>query len=146
MIVDDDEDFARATARVLESAGHEVRFELSPMSALKSMESRPPDLVLLDVMFPEDCSAGYKLAARMQRPDSKLAKVPVLMLTAINSEFALGFGGTKIDKSKLPVSGFIEKPVDLDVLQAKVASLLGSSQQPHTPTTDSKRARRQTNP
>ena len=124
IIVDDDDDFARATARVLQTVGHEVDIELDPSRALQRMETRPPDLAILDVMFPEDCSAGFTLARKMRTAGSALSHIPVLMLTAINSRFALGFGAKDIDAATLPVDDFLEKPVEFDVLKRMVAKLL----------------------
>jgi DNA-binding response OmpR family regulator len=124
MIVDDDEDFASAAATVLRKAGHEVQIELDTDSAIKSMEDRRPDLAILDVMFPEDASAGFGLARTMRHYNEKLKGIPVLMLTAVNAKFPLGFSSKDIDDAWLPVSDFLEKPVDLDVLQSKVTSLL----------------------
>ena len=124
MIVDDDEDFASATSTILQNAGYEVQIELDTESAAKSMEKKPPDLVILDVMFPEDASAGFELARAMRHYSGKLKGIPVLMLTAVNSKFPLGFGSRDIDDNWLPVSGFLEKPVDFDVLRGKVDALL----------------------
>ena len=124
MIVDDDEDFATAVATVLTSAGHEVQVELDTDGVLKKMENRTPDLVILDVMFPEDTSAGFELARTMRSYSQKLSKVAVLMLTAVNAKFPLGFGSRDIDDTWLPVSDFLEKPVDFGVLTDKVAALL----------------------
>ena len=124
MIIDDDEDFAVAASTVLQGAGHEVEINLDTESATKSMEQRPPDVVILDVMFPEDSSAGFELARMMRHYNEKLKDVPVLMLTAVNSKFPLGFGSRDIDDNWLPVSNFIEKPVDLDVLRDEVEALL----------------------
>ena len=124
MIVDDDEDFAAAASTILRNAGHEVQIELDTESATKSMEKRPPELVILDVMFPEDASAGFELARTMRHYNEKLKGIPVLMLTAVNAKFPLGFGSRDIDDNWLPVSDFLEKPVDFDVLQGKVDALL----------------------
>ncbi len=124
MIVDDDEDFATAASTVLRNAGYEVQIELDTESATKSMERRPPELVILDVMFPEDASAGFELARTMRHYNEKLKGIPVLMLTAVNAKFPLGFGSRDIDDNWLPVSDFLEKPVDFDVLRGKVDALL----------------------
>lgn len=124
LIVDDDEDFAAAAATALRNADHEVQIELDTDSAVKSMEKRRPDLVILDVMFPEDSSAGFELARTMRHYNEKLKGIPVLMLTAVNARFPLGFGPRDIDDAWLPVSDFIEKPVDFDVLRNKVKALL----------------------
>ncbi len=124
LIVDDDEDFASTTATVLRKEGYDVQVELDIDSAVKSMESKPPDLAILDVMFPENASAGFELARSMRHKNGKLRNIPILMLTAINTKFPLGFGPKDIDDSWMPVTEFLEKPVDFDVLREKVARLL----------------------
>jgi CheY-like chemotaxis protein len=127
LIVDDDEDFASTTATVLRSEGYEVEVELDIDSAVISMESKPPDLAILDVMFPEDASAGFELARLMRHEKEPLKKIPILMLTAINTKFPLGFGSKDIDEEWMPVTEFLEKPVDFDVLRDKVAKLLSAN-------------------
>jgi DNA-binding response OmpR family regulator len=126
LIVDDDEDFASTIATVLRNEGYEVQIELDIDNAVKSMENRPPDLAILDVMFPEDASAGFKLARLMRHEKEKLKDIPILMLTAINTKFPLGFGPKDIDNNWMPVTDFLEKPVDFDVLRDKVAKLLSA--------------------
>ena len=76
LIVDDDEDFATATAAVLRSAGHEVDLELDANEALSRMERRRPDLVVLDVMFPEDLSAGFRVARALRLHNEEFADMP----------------------------------------------------------------------
>jgi DNA-binding response OmpR family regulator len=127
LIVDDDEDFASTTATVLRAEGYDVQVELDIESAVKSMESKPPDLAILDVMFPENASAGFELARTIRHESGKLKDIPILMLTAINTKFPLGFGPKDIDDSWMPVTEFLEKPVDFDVLREKVAKLLSAS-------------------
>jgi len=127
LIVDDDEDFASTTATVLRKEGYDVQIELDIDSAVKSMESKPPDLAILDVMFPENASAGFELARSMRHKNGKLKNIPILMLTAINTKFPLGFGPKDIDDDWMPVTEFLEKPVDFDVLREKVARLLSAN-------------------
>ncbi len=124
MVADDDEDFASAVAKVLQDAGHEVEVKLDIQGAVKSMEERRPDLLILDVMFPEDSTAGFTLARTIRHYSEKLKGIPVLMLTAVNTKFPLGFSDRDIDDHWLPVSDFVEKPVDFDVLEGKVTALL----------------------
>ena len=124
LIIDDDEDFAKAEAAVLIDAGHEVEIELNIKAGEKSMLKRKPDLIILDVMFPESSSAGFELARKMVHFDEKLKEIPILMLTAINSEFPLGFSSRDINNYWLPVTEFLEKPLDLDILNKKVSDML----------------------
>ncbi len=125
LVVDDDEDFAETTAIVIRNEGHDVQIELDTESAVQSMQNKTPDLVLLDVMFPEDSSAGFELARIMRHESETLKMIPILMLTAINAKFPLGFGPNDIDGEWMPVTGFLEKPVDFDILKDKVSKLLG---------------------
>lgn len=124
LIVDDDEDFATAVAMVLRNAGYEVAIALDTAVALSETQRRCPNLVILDAMFPEDASAGFEFARTLRRQGGKLRTVPVLMLTAVNARFALGFDSGNIDDAWLPVSDFLEKPVDFDILRERVAALL----------------------
>ena len=124
LMVDDDEDFASAVATVLRGGGHDVRIELDLSAALRSMTARRPDLVLLDVMFPEDSTGGFELARRMRLSHDALKEVPILMLTAVNTRFPLGFSSKDIDEDWLPVTDFLEKPIDLDVLAERVKTML----------------------
>ncbi len=127
LIVDDDEDLATATSTVLRGAGHEVKALLDTSDALPSMQERPPDLIILDVMFPEDSTAGFKLARTIRNENEEFKNIPILMLTAVNSKLPMGFSSDNIDDAWLPISDFVEKPVDLDVLLAKVKKLLESA-------------------
>ena len=126
-ILDDDEDFTTAAKLVLESEGHEVAAELDIQSGLKSIEARKPDLLILDVMFPENSTAGFDFARTIRMKHKNLNDMPILMLTAVNAKFPLGFGKSDIDEDWLPVQDFVEKPVDFDVVKAKVADMLEKS-------------------
>ena len=127
LIVDDDEDFATATGKVLKDAGHEVSILLDTASALRSVDERRPDLMVLDVMFPEDSGAGFGLARDLQARAETKGHIPILMLTAVNARFPLGFSSKDISEDWMPVSDFLEKPVDLDVLADHVATLLAKA-------------------
>ncbi len=129
MVVDDDEAMAFGVAAFLRNAGHEVRAEHDTKSAAISMEKRRPDLVILDVMFDSDSTAGFRLARRMHLHGKKTKDTPILMLTAINRRYDLGFSSVDIDEDWLPVADFVEKPVLPEVLRSKVSSLLCSAAQ-----------------
>jgi CheY-like chemotaxis protein len=121
LVVDDDPDFASSVAAVCEGLGHEVLISNTTTDALARIEQRRPDGIVLDVMFPEDASGGFHLARDIRR---RFGSVPILMLTAVNQQFPLGFSDKDIDNKWLPVSDFLEKPVDFAVLREKVTQLL----------------------
>jgi CheY-like chemotaxis protein len=122
LIIDDDEDFAEAVATVCRADGHEVTIEHDATCAEARFTERPPDAVVLDVMFPENPSAGFEVARALRK---KSSDVPILMLTAVNQQFPLGFSNRDIDPTWLPVAFFLEKPVDFQVLRSKIKELLG---------------------
>ncbi len=128
VVIDDDEDMATATATVLRDSGHDVRIELDISKAESVLKERRPDLIVLDVMFPGDLSAGFVLARKIRHNISKLKGVPVIMLTAVNKVYAgFNFSNCDIDDHWLPVAEFLNKPVDPVVLQEKVAALLSGA-------------------
>jgi len=125
MIVDDDQDFASVVSKVVHGAGHETKTFLDTKSAAKSIDERTPDLLILDVMFPENDSEGFDFARQLKAmSEKKNKKFPILMLTGINAKFPLGFNATDIDDAWMPVNDFLEKPVDLDILKNRVDQLL----------------------
>ncbi len=124
LMVEDDLDFAEAVETVLEADDHEIQILSEPAKVIPAMKERRPDLVILDVMFPEDPSYGFRLAREIHSAESTLQNVPILLLTAVNTRFPLGFSAQDIDDAWLPASAFLEKPVDFDVLRQKVTELL----------------------
>ncbi|MFW6164072.1 MAG: response regulator transcription factor [Planctomycetota bacterium] len=126
LIVDDDEDFTVAATEMLRLVDHEVAVEPRADAALARMRAQRPDLVILDVMFPQGSSAGFELA-RTMREDVALHRVPILMLTAVGQKFPFGFGPSDVGDEALPVDDFVEKPVEPGVLREKVSTLLGQA-------------------
>ncbi|NOY82932.1 MAG: response regulator [Kiritimatiellaeota bacterium] len=124
LIVEDDQDYADAVSTVLSAENHEIRILRETHTVIGSMQERRPDLVILDIMFPEDVSAGFRLARAIHNFHSELEDVPILLLTAVNARFPLGFGPGDIDEVWMPATDFLEKPVDFDLLRDKVNALL----------------------
>lgn len=125
MIVEDDRDFMDSLCRVLEQEGHGLTAVHDTAGVVQKLQQDPHDLLLLDVMFPEDAAAGFHLAQEI-RTHKALEKLPILILSAVNTKFPLGFGPDDIDQAWMPVQDFLEKPVDFDVLLAKIAKLAGA--------------------
>lgn len=124
LVVDDDIDFSMGVANALSIQGHDVHLETDDEQAISCMEKRRPDLVILDVMFPENDQAGFALARAMHHHHENLKDIPILLLTAVNRKLPLGFSSRDIDNQWLPISDFLEKPVDISVLRQKVETLL----------------------
>jgi len=124
LIVDDDMEFASAVSTVLRGQGYEVGIETDCARTIGRIGERRPDVVILDVMFPENDKAGFEMARSIRRTYGKL---PVLLLTAVNQSFPLGFGRNDLDSTWLPAMDFVEKPVDFSLLSRKVSDILAHS-------------------
>ncbi|MBF0563077.1 MAG: response regulator [Alphaproteobacteria bacterium] len=125
LIIDDDPDITDTLTLVLESNGHTVTVKQDIDNFLDEVKAIHPDLIILDIMMPEDSQAGFK-AARALHNDEKVGKIPVLILSAVNQRSNLSFGFSESDISTdfLPVEAFIEKPVEPRVLLGKIENLL----------------------
>ena len=125
LIIDDDPDVVESLTLVLEGNGHQVAARFTTANLMAAVKEVHPDLIILDVIFPDDDQAGFK-AARLLAGDTAVQDIPVLMLSAVNQLSSLGFCFSEKDISRdyLPVSGFLEKPVEPARLLAKIAALL----------------------
>jgi CheY-like chemotaxis protein len=127
-IIDDDADQAADVGALLGTAGHKVTIITRMTGALACLAAEPPDLLILDVMFPQDPSAGMELAIAIRRTP-ELKELPVILLTSVNQEFPLHLSNKDIDSEWLPIQWlpiqeFMEKPIDPPALIAKVDELL----------------------
>lgn len=124
MIIDDDPDMIESIRMVLEANGYIVSAKMDTDNLIADIEIQNPDIILLDIVFPEDAQAGFKAARAIAQKES-LKNIPVLILSAVNQLSNLGFSFTENDISQdfMPVSGFLEKPVEPDVLLDKIRSI-----------------------
>jgi CheY-like chemotaxis protein len=127
LIIDDDRDIIEGLSLVLESHGYQVAAKSDVEALVPAVRAVDPDLIILDVIFPDDPRAGFEAARALHREPS-LSHIPVLVLSAVNQLSNLGFSFTEMDISEdfLPVGGFMEKPVEPARLLEKVRALLGA--------------------
>jgi CheY-like chemotaxis protein len=126
LVVDDDPDFQFTTSAALTAAGSDVEQCLDSRRALDRIRATHPDLVILDVMM-ERGTSGFDIAQQLRR-EPGLARLPVLMLTAIHQSTKLRFS-PETDGEYLPVDQFLDKPVRPEVLVTRVAELLKAAGQ-----------------
>jgi DNA-binding response OmpR family regulator len=70
MIVDDDRDFMDLICRVLKHKGHSTTALYDIEGVIQHLEREPHDVLVLNVMFPEDAAAGFHLAQEIRKhPD-----------------------------------------------------------------------------
>jgi CheY-like chemotaxis protein len=125
LIIDDDRDMVDSLTMVLEGNGYGVDACFAASEAMDKVKSAKPDLIILDVMFPENSSEGFDLARKLH-DDDVTQKIPIIMLSAINVRFNLGFSDKDRDETWLPVLHFVEKPVMPDKLIKMVREVIGS--------------------
>lgn len=123
-IVDDDNDIIDALSMVLTKHDYQVASSTTASDALEKIKKEKPDLILLDVMFPEDPSKGFELS-RVFHNDDAVKNIPVVILSAINVKFKLGFSRKTIDDSWMPVKEFIEKPIEPEKLIEAIKRIIG---------------------
>jgi len=125
MVIDDDVEQTDDLAAMLKSAGHTVMTFDRVEGAVEKLIEEEPDLLVLDVMFPEDPSGGMSLAIKI-RQQTETAGLPIILLTNVNQELPLGLSAKDIDQQWMPVQDFVEKPVDVQKLLSKVDALLSA--------------------
>jgi DNA-binding response OmpR family regulator len=121
LVVDDDRDYAGALRMVLQSRGFDVAMMHDTARVLDRLDQRLPDALILDVMFPEDPTAGIELAQTVRH---RYPSLPIIMLTAINQNMPLGLDRLDMDAAMLAVTDFVEKPVDFRLMCDKLDRLL----------------------
>ena len=126
-IVDDEPSIVESVSMVLESKGYVVGSQNDDKDVVENVLAFDADLVILDVMMPEDTGAGFKMA-RALKDDERTRDLPRIMLTAVNEAgiYVGKFTDRDKDDAWLPVQAFIDKPVDPEMLLAKVEKLLPS--------------------
>ncbi len=112
LIVDDDPKIVKLIKENLEARGFKVLATDNGPDALNTIKTKPPDLVILDIVLPG--IDGFE-ACRMIRDFSR---VPIIMLTA------RGNAGDKIHGLSLGADDYITKPFDINILMARIKAIL----------------------
>ena len=115
--------YAETLSEFLKTDDHEIALVPDSNLALKMINKRRPDLLLLDISVPEDKVACLNLARAVQRLETAQG-LPVVILSGINDEYPFNFGPQDLNSEWFPVSGYLEKPVDAEVLRFKINMLL----------------------
>ncbi|MEJ2200123.1 MAG: response regulator [Desulfuromonadaceae bacterium] len=124
-IIDDDRDIVESMKMILEGNGYAVEAQYDGENVVENLKSANPALIILDVMFPEDSSAGFSIAKTIKNDDA-LAEIPIIMLSAINEKgiYVGKFSDKDIDDLYLPINMFVEKPINAKSLLGKIEEVL----------------------
>jgi DNA-binding response OmpR family regulator len=123
-IVDDDVDLVMALTAAMQAAGYEVGSQYDESGVEDNIRHFNPDVIILDVMLPNDDMAGFKIARSIRHHDT-IKEKPVIMLSGINVEGNLPGKITNrdIDDVYLPITRFLDKPVDPKLLLETIEEL-----------------------
>lgn len=124
LAIDDDPDIHEYFATVLSTAGYTCFRADNMRQGITMVPEVQPDLIILDVMM-EDISAGFRFAKELRSAEAagSVKPIPILMVTAVEKVTDLTFHD-RIGTDALPVDGFLEKPVEPDVLLRKVSETI----------------------
>lgn len=124
LIVDDDENIAELISLYLTKECFETKIVYDGESALSSVDSFMPDLILLDLMLPG--IDGYQVCREIRQ---KL-QTPVIILSAKGEVF------DKVLALELGADDYMEKPFDTKELVARVKAVLRRYKVASTPVSE----------
>ncbi len=115
LIIDDDPEVLGTVWRALSREGHEVQLAESAEQARDRISQRLPDLIVLDIMMPQQDGLSF---CRALRADPQYAAVPILFLSAKwrTDDIVEGLDAGGDD--------YLTKPFELKELNARVRALL----------------------
>ena len=114
-IVEDDVNIREIETIALRNSGHQVQAFETAKEFYRKVDERVPDLVILDVMLPDE--SGYDIVKKIRKtPNTK--KLPVIMVTAKTQEIDMIKG---LDDG---ADDYIKKPFSIMELISRVKALL----------------------
>jgi CheY-like chemotaxis protein len=113
LLVDDEDDFRRATSAALGRRGFTVTEAATGVEALHVIRNDRPGIVLLDLKMPG--MSGIETLQVIREQDATL---PVIILTG-HGDYDAAVAGIKLE-----IVDFLQKPIDMDKLGDRIRGLL----------------------
>lgn len=111
LVVEDNSELSKLLELILRRAGYDVTLAMDGADALRQFQSRPADLVLLDIMLPS--LDGYEVSDHIRHVLG--SDVPIIMLSSLDSYLDM-------ERSRrVGATDHIAKPFDKDKLLAIIA-------------------------
>ena len=122
IVVDDYQEIRDSLQAILEGRQYTVITAADRAEGMEKIKTEKPDLAILDVMM-STWQDGFEMSRELKKdPDFK--DMPILMLTGVKDKTGIDFKSTAGDPTWCPVEGFLNKPVEPDVLVAEIEKLL----------------------
>ena len=119
-LLEDDENIRDFTVYALQSSGFDVQGFALPSAFRAAVAEKIPDVVLLDIMLPEEDGLSILRWLRSNPPTQKL---PIMMLTAKSTEF------DKVTGLDSGADDYLAKPFGVMELISRIRALLRRSEQ-----------------
>lgn len=114
-LVEDDDNIRKLVSYALTKEGFEVQGHSSPKEFWNGLESGLPELILLDIMLPEE--DGLSILKKL-KGHAETEHIPVIMLTAKGSEF------DKVTGLDMGADDYVAKPFGTMELISRVRAVL----------------------
>ena len=114
-LLEDDENIRKLVCYALGKEGFKIKGFAAPCEFWQSIKNELPSLILLDIMLPEE--DGLTILSKLQA-DSNHKNIPVIMLTAKDSEF------DKVTGLDMGADDYIAKPFGMTELTSRVRAVL----------------------
>jgi len=115
LIVDDTIENLQLLSNILKEAGYKVRPATSGKLALKAVETKQPDLILLDIKMPE--MDGYEVCSIL-KGNAETKDIPVLFISALDDI------NDKLKAFQVGGLDYITKPFQFEEVKARVSTHL----------------------
>jgi CheY-like chemotaxis protein len=122
LIADDDQDIRDSLQAILETRQYTVITAADRDEGMEKIKTEKPDLLILDVMM-KTWEDGFEMSREL-KSSPQFKNIPILMLTGIKKETGIGFDDVAGDPTWCPVEGFLNKPVEPQILLEEVEKLL----------------------
>jgi two-component system, cell cycle response regulator DivK len=117
LYVEDNNDNRTLVRRVLNAEGYQIIEAANAAEALEVLDSNKPDLILMDINMPD--MDGYALTAMIKQKPG-FSTVPIVAITANVMR------GDKERSLQAGCDGYIQKPIDIDLLASQVERFVRS--------------------
>ena len=114
-IVEDDDNIRKLVSYALCKEGYAVKDFAAPFEFWQEIEKEEPLLIMLDIMLPQE--DGLSILKRI-RESKRTENIPVIMLTAKDSEF------DKVTGLDMGADDYISKPFGMTELISRVKAVL----------------------
>jgi two-component system cell cycle response regulator DivK len=111
LYVEDNPDNRNLVNRVLHAEGYTIIEAINAKQAMEKLQSNQVNLILMDINMPD--MDGYTLTAKIKSME-KYAKIPIIAVTANVMR------GDREKSLEAGCDGYIQKPIDIDILPQQI--------------------------